>query len=145
MVRPENMNRVLSIRQKAPSAIRCIKTATQIPRQNMPDPRQKAPSAIRCIKTSCTCLRWALFCSFCQKAPSAVRCIKTAHPRQSSKRHTTEVRKHRAPPNLACISLSSNFNERRKSRHLNSVTSSLEGVEAELHATFSNNPAISAP
>lgn len=55
------------------------------------------------------------------------------------------VRKHRAPKNFACNSLSSNFNERRKPRHLNGAASSLEGVEAELHSTFSNNPPRSAP
>ena len=50
------------------------------------------------------------------------------------------VRKHRAPDNFACNSLSSNFNERRKPRHFNDAASTLEGVEAELHAIFSNNP-----
>lgn len=55
------------------------------------------------------------------------------------------VRRHRAPPNIACNSLSSELNERRKQQNCNLPTSNLEGVEAELHATFSNNPERSAP
>ena len=42
---------VVIVRQKAPSAIRCIKTARK-KEWGEDDPRcQKAPSAIRCIKT----------------------------------------------------------------------------------------------
>ena len=39
------------IGQKAPSAIRCIKTVINCKRQNVTVLGQKAPSAIRCIKT----------------------------------------------------------------------------------------------
>ena len=103
--------------------------------------------------------------SHCQKAPSAIRCIKTRRagglngevvhavkkhraPKGALRRAQRRLRrgggfrarKHRAPDNFACNSLSSNFNERRKPRHLNDADSSLEGVEAELHATFSSNP-----
>ena len=130
--------------QKAASAIRCIKTKPQGELFSLAGYGQKAPSAIRCIKTI-----QASLCSDqgrpCQKAPSAIRCIKTQQRQSWAGYAFVPVRKHRAPPNLACISLSSNFNERRKPRHLNSATSSLEGVEAELHATFSNNPALLAP
>ena len=40
------------MRQKAPSAIRCIKTVGQRVGIVEADSGQKAPSAIRCIKTS---------------------------------------------------------------------------------------------
>ena len=62
--------------QKAPSAIRCIKTAvidTLIADRAF---RQKAPSAIRCIKTRPR--RPPEMAPLRQKAPSAIRCIKTA-------------------------------------------------------------------
>ena len=41
---------VITVGQKAPSAIRCIKTAVR-EREARAGLRQKAPSAIRCIKT----------------------------------------------------------------------------------------------
>ena len=41
--------------QKAPSAIRCIKTAHHPFHEAERQARQKAPSAIRCIKTSLLC------------------------------------------------------------------------------------------
>ena len=38
---------------------------------------QKAPSAIRCIKTREDRLFWVILIIASQKAPSAIRCIKT--------------------------------------------------------------------
>ena len=38
--------------QKAPSAIRCIKTQSSSGAKEIRTERQKAPSAIRCIKTA---------------------------------------------------------------------------------------------
>ena len=63
--------------QKAPSAIRCIKTPDCTVSEEEVDEGQKAPSAIRCIKTCPTTSRTTSLRSG-QKAPSAIRCIKTA-------------------------------------------------------------------
>ena len=49
------------------------------------------------------------------------------------------------PPNFACNSLRPGFKYRQKPRNLNVPTSTLEVVEVELHATFSNNPPTRAP
>ena len=81
--------------QKAPSAIRCIKTGSSPPFDPGSLPCQKAPSAIRCIKT------WPLTIVVtrnlpCQKAPSAIRCIKT-RVQQSCLQSDSNVRKHLAP------------------------------------------------
>ena len=64
-------------RQKAPSAIRCIKTRRWRRSAAKLMARQKAPSAIRCIKTHRTAWPWTCTPFSCQKAPSAIRCIKT--------------------------------------------------------------------
>ena len=70
--------------QKAPSAIRCIKTtAPTCFATSANTSSQKAPSAIRCIKTLAATgqqhRRWMPR----QKAPSAIRCIKTQVHRRS--------------------------------------------------------------
>ena len=71
-------------RQKAPSAIRCIKTVDTRPGLGAVIVGQKAPSAIRCIKTLPS--YWCASTYFgCQKAPSAIRCIKT-QPRAGTPR-----------------------------------------------------------
>ena len=56
---------------------------------------QKAPSAIRCIKTFSTGGTWEKKI-VCQKAPSAIRCIKTVDGWHVQK-NKINVRKHRAP------------------------------------------------
>ena len=89
-------------------------------REHIPPPGQKAPSAIRCIKTgspprgrSHPCrvrkhrapkgaLRRLLYGGLtisgtCQKAPSAIRCIKTARTVVLTIGLVSSVRKHRAP------------------------------------------------
>ena len=48
--------------------------------ESVPD-GQKAPSAIRCIKTLLRRVHHAYLRAFSQKAPSAIRCIKTDPPR----------------------------------------------------------------
>ena len=64
--------------QKAPSAIRCIKTPCQFAAcRGGRVVGQKAPSAIRCIKTSWRFAFLRAIRAASQKAPSAIRCIKT--------------------------------------------------------------------
>ena len=58
-------------------------------------PSQKAPSAIRCIKTRSAAAMVAWVASS-QKAPSAIRCIKTRE-RVCGNHVVSRVRKHRAP------------------------------------------------
>ena len=60
--------------QKAPSAIRCIKTQSSSGAKEIRTERQKAPSAIRCIKTGRERLSAQILG---QKAPSVIRCIRT--------------------------------------------------------------------
>ena len=62
--------------QKAPSAIRCIKTPIPGDVKRFAIRSQKAPSAIRCIKTHARGLLAPVAIDG-QKAPSAIRCIKT--------------------------------------------------------------------
>ena len=80
--------------QKAPSAIRCIKTTSSVRPSVTYLSGQKAPSAIRCIKTSIIRGPEHVFCS--QKAPSAIRCIKTSTTVRFSPSFVS-VRKHLAP------------------------------------------------
>ena len=111
----------LVLRQKAPSAKRCIKTEThKHPRNLAPQVRkhrapkgalrqqvisltqesvlvsQKAPSAKRCIKTRRSTCTHRSQARAGQKAPSAKRCIKTwgVH---GGRGEGVPVRKHRAP------------------------------------------------
>ena len=67
--------------QKAPSAIRCIKTRSPRPIAPNNSLSQKAPSAIRCIKTLACSIPIDFLLTPGQKAPSAIRCIKTQNPR----------------------------------------------------------------
>ena len=91
-IRPLAFN--LSKRQKARSAIRCIKTA-DVGVAQLADWSQKARSAIRCIKTKgFECLHLPM--GRRQKAPSAIRCIKTRLGFCPS-RGVPFVRKHQAP------------------------------------------------
>ena len=123
--------------QKAPSAKRCIKTEPRYHYQENA-PGQKAPSAKRCIKTPpLTASKASISSVRKHRAPKGA--LRPGRGGDCS-RQASFVRKHRAPENFACNSLNSNFNERRIPRHLNDAASSREGVEAELHATFSNNP-----
>ena len=57
---------------------------------------QKAPSAIRCIKTDEGTLDTAV-ATHRQKAPSAIRCIKTTSNLALKGNGRRAVRKHRAP------------------------------------------------
>ena len=82
--------------QKAPSAIRCIKTENRARITNPGNPGQKAPSAIRCIKTGPAVVVTAGGARR-QKAPSAIRCIKTNIGFDFHPVDETKVRKHRAP------------------------------------------------
>ena len=111
----------LLMRQKAPSAKRCIKTRsmvsarysiTSVRKHRAPkgalrqsshpaDVRtplqcQKAPSAKRCIKTLQT-QRRNLLRGTGQKAPSTKRCIKTPRMSVPPSICPIQVRKHRAP------------------------------------------------
>ena len=99
---------------------------------------QKAPSAKRCIKT-----RVVVLC----KESSFSRVRKHQAPKGALKLVTFDAplpfAGHRAPStqNLAC-----NFPEHvststRKPQNFNVLTSKLEGLSAELHATFFVNPA----
>ena len=82
--------------QKAPSAIRCIKTTQKRTLSAHSNDGQKAPSAIRCIKTHVqTGFAVSLWVS--QKAPSAIRCIKTNVTLLPSESVKPLVRKHLAP------------------------------------------------
>ena len=81
--------------QKAPSAIRCIKTGCDRRCDGWDAFGQKAPSAIRCIKTRCD-LSDPVAEHLSQKAPSAIRCIKTCAGRQLEDLGL-QVRKHLAP------------------------------------------------
>ena len=65
------------VSQKAPSAIRCIKTLKPTKVLTSPLECQKAPSAIRCIKTLKRRSSLSSVGHSRQKAPSAIRCIKT--------------------------------------------------------------------
>ena len=58
---------------------------------------QKAPSAIRCIKTSENISGWPSRIYAGQKAPSAIRCIKTKQLSNPSGIQFATVRKHLAP------------------------------------------------
>ena len=86
--------------QKAPSAIRCIKTGGSFRRGGTGSRRQKAPSAIRCIKTWESSATRYLTIASCQKAPSAIRCIKTPGT-PSCGRNTSASQK--APSAIRCI------------------------------------------
>ena len=83
------------IRQKAPSAKRCIKTQNDLSVDVLIHARQKAPSAKRCIKTGEGVGIWSPE-NTRQKAPSAKRCIKT-RPLSTPAFTPPSVRKHRAP------------------------------------------------
>ena len=106
---------------------------------------QKAPSAKRCIKTKVWTPSGNVTVAVCVRKHRAPKGALRPRPRRGHGHCPRRVRKHRAPESFACNSFSSNFNERRIPRHLNGAASSLEGVEAELHATFSSNPPRSAP
>ena len=80
--------------QKAPSAIRCIKTLG-VTSANAPSTGQKAPSAIRCIKTHHQRTHNG-YQDYRQKAPSAIRCIKTIMVSIVAVT-AFQVRKHLAP------------------------------------------------
>ena len=83
--------------QKAPSAIRCIKTHEKMIRTTYKCYHgQKAPSAIRCIKTGVRDAHDVVHLAS-QKAPSAIRCIKTSTCHVSTNYGSSEVRKHLAP------------------------------------------------
>ena len=90
---------MFSIRQKAPSAIRCIKTPPQPTLETTwVEDGQKAPSAIRCIKTLLT--GTVVASAFLgQKAPSAIRCIKTA----AALVEDAETFRQKAPSAIRCI------------------------------------------
>ena len=77
--------------QKAPSAIRCIKTVAIQGACGDFVSRQKAPSAIRCIKTK-GCEGAGGDGLAGQKAPSAIRCIKTVgfELMERPRRHASE-------------------------------------------------------
>mgnify|MGYP002886135212 FL=1 len=58
---------------------------------------QKAPSAIRCIKTLGLHALDQHLLTGCQKAPSAIRCIKTTSKNAIGPSPSSCVRKHLAP------------------------------------------------
>ncbi len=88
--------------QKAPSAIRCIKTSGSRQAHTRCHPHQKAPSAIRRIKTPPSAVLRGPPSCVGQKAPSAIRRIKT------SRRHATRRTRGRSesPSAIRCIKTS---------------------------------------
>ena len=86
--------------QKAPSAIRCIKTSGERDCLDACLLGQKAPSAIRCIKTVLPDPGGRRQVGAGQKAPSAIRCIKTGLLPRS---RDTRTERQKAPSAIRCI------------------------------------------
>ena len=103
---------VLKVRQKAPSAKRCIKTMETPSANRQTTLSQKAPSAKRCIKTGCSSpLRSTRRRVRKHRAPKgALRPGATPFPRPTS---PLSVRKHRAPK--GALRRSSNEERTRRS------------------------------
>ena len=130
-------------RQKAPSAIRCIKTQRLSPLQRAVRMVRKHRAPKGALRHVTNLLLEALeFLS--QKAPSAKRCIKTRHFRAGHP-SLSLVRKLRAPQISHVIPFFQLCTNSQKSQNFNDPTSNVETTGRELRATFLRNHPRPAP